>query len=113
MDNLDGFKKVPMHDKFLGKLLFENAGDIINVQMAYIEPSGGGSTDPNHIHDYDHLFIVLDGECLVKEGTKQFTLRKNECARVSGRVPHSTWNTGNDMLRMIGICVRTEQASEL
>lgn len=104
----EGFKPVPEHDKFFGKLLFENAGEIINVQLAVVEPGGGGPVSDTHTHEHNHLFAVLEGECLIKTGDKEFILKENETALVNGGIPHSTWNKTDKPIKMLGICVKNK-----
>ncbi len=95
----------PGHSKFLAKKLFDDMGKIHWGAVAYIEPNGGGP-EGNHTHEDDHIFIVVEGEVKIYEGEKVNIVHKDEMFYVKGTTPHSIWNNGDDIAKVIKISVK-------
>lgn len=94
----------PEHINFTAKKLFENAGEIIDGSIAYIDLNGGGPKTP-HTHEHNHLFIVTEGEAEIRFPDTAVTVRKNESYLVKGTIPHSVWSKAEKTV-MIGISVK-------
>ena len=92
------------HKDFLAKRLFGPCGEILDGSIAYIAPGGGGPSQM-HIHQHDHLFIVVSGQITILQGTKQIELGANEALRVTGEVPHAMWNLSDQQAVVIGLSV--------
>lgn len=99
------FIRPPDHVAFLAKKLFGPSGEIIDGSIAYLEPGGGGPTDP-HTHQHSHLFIVVSGEAVVRTPDGEKLIFANESLLVDGSTPHSVWNNSDDITVMIGISVK-------
>lgn len=95
----------PKHVNVLAKRLFADVGEIIDGSIAYLQPGGGGPTEP-HTHEHNHLFIVTQGEAKILLGDTVVIVKKNESFLVNGRIPHCVWNNSADETVMIGISVK-------
>ena len=58
---MQDFMTPPKHVNFHAKKLFGEMGRIVDGSVAYIKLNGGGPTEL-HTHEYNHLFIVTEGE---------------------------------------------------
>ena len=102
---IDSYFFTPLdHINFSAKKLFKKQGEIIDGSIAYLEPNGGGPLEP-HTHSHSHLFIVTEGQALVKLGNTEKILNKNEAYLVEGNLPHSIWNTTSSKCAMIDISI--------
>ncbi|MEG1644067.1 MAG: cupin domain-containing protein [Bacteroidales bacterium] len=95
----------PNHINFLAKRLFSDCGEIIDGSIAYLAPKGGGPIE-THIHDHNHLFIVISGRAKIIMKDKEIVVDKDESYLVDGSVPHSVWNDTDTTTVMIGISVK-------
>ncbi len=102
---MNDFITPPNHINFLAKKLFDNAGEIIDGSIAYLDINGGGPTE-QHTHPHSHLFIVVEGEAKILLDKKEIILRANESFLVDGNIPHSIWNNTDKTTKMIGISVK-------
>ena len=94
----------PNHVGFEARKLFGENGKIIDGSVAYIEPGGGGPTQP-HTHGHNHLFSVLEGEAKILIGEQTIVIKEGENFLVDGSIPHSVWNNCDRKTVMIGISV--------
>lgn len=94
----------PNHVNFLAKKLFSEMGEILDGSIAYLEPEGGGPTEP-HTHTHDHLFIVVKGEAMARVGDEEIIIKENTSYLVKGSLTHSIWNHSSETTVMIGISV--------
>ncbi len=92
------------HQGFLAKNLFNEMGKIQRGALAYIEKNGGGP-EGNHTHSDNHIFIVVDGEVKIILGEKSYIVKKDEMFIVDGMIPHSIWNNGENIAKVIKISV--------
>ncbi len=99
----------PDHIHFLAKKLFNNAGEIIDGSIAYLEPNGGGPLKI-HTHEHHHLFIVTQGEAKIILGEKEMVLKENESYLVPGNIPHAVWNNIPKTTIMVGISVKNSNS---
>ena len=64
-------------------------------------PPGGGPS--LHRHDYDELFITLEGQATVVAGDEERIVGPGDIAIVPAGTPHSFVNSGDGPLRQIDI----------
>ena len=105
---MDGFTSVPHHTGFLAKRAFGEAGRVLDVSVAHLEPQGGGPV-PAHSHpERDHLFIVTRGvmEARTPEGVRRFG--PDEALLVPGGEVHEVWNAGDEPAVVVGITLAAE-----
>lgn len=105
---MDGFTAVPHHTGFLAKRVFGEAGRVLDVSVAHLEPQGGGPV-PAHSHpERDHLFIVTRGvmEARTPEGVRRFG--PDEALLVPGGEVHEVWNAGDEPAVVVGITLAAE-----
>ena len=97
----EGFSAVPNCEGYYARALF-TSGETGRVEslLAYMEPGGGGPSK-EHTHKHDHLFVVMEGEMLIKQGRKRQTLEAPGAVLVPGGKPHSIWNAGNTDLELV------------
>ncbi len=98
------FMTPPKHVNFRVKKLFGEMGRIVDGSIAYIDLNGGGPTELQ-THEYNHLFIVTEGEARIQLGEKTVIIHKDEAILVEGSIPHSCWNNAYGTTKMIGITV--------
>ena len=101
---MNEFNTPPNHINFKAKKLFNDCGKIIDGYIAYNTLNGGGPVE-QHTHEYNHLFIVIQGEAKILLADKTIIIKKNESFLVNGTIPHSVWNNYDDETIMIGITV--------
>ena len=101
----DGFVTPPKHVGFEAKKLFDGAGELTDVAIAYIEPCGGGPTE-KHTHAHNHLFIVTQGRARIELENRTILVEKDQSYLVEGKVPHSIWNDSDETTVMIGITLK-------
>lgn len=77
-------------------------GKILDAFLLYIEPGGGGPK-PVSIHEYDHLFTVIEGKVEVFIGDELLHLGEGESVRIPGMVSHSIWNNADSIAKIIGL----------
>ncbi len=95
MNNLSNDFITPLnHIHFLAKKLFGETGEIIDGSIEYLEPNGGGPTEP-HTHPHFHLFIATEGQARILLDKSEVILNANE----SGNIPHSIWNNTNQITK--------------
>ena len=97
----------PGHSQFLAKKLFDNLGKIQWGALAYIE-QGGGGPEGNHTHQDDHIFIVVEGEVKIYENDEFHVITKDNMYYVKGTTPHSIWNNGDEVAKVIKISVSND-----
>ncbi|EOS67255.1 cupin domain-containing protein [Oscillibacter sp. 1-3] len=105
---MDGFTPVLCHTGFLAKRVFGEAGRVLDVSIAHLEPQGGGPA-PAHSHPgRDHLFIVTQGvmEARTPEGVRRFG--PNEALLVPGGQIHEVWNAGDGPAVVVGVTLAAE-----
>jgi quercetin dioxygenase-like cupin family protein len=102
---MQDFMTPPKHVNFRAKKLFGEMGRIVDGSVAYIKLNGGGPTEL-HTHEYNHLFIVTEGEARIQLGDETVIIHKDEAFLFEGRIPHSCWNNTDGMTKMIGITVQ-------
>ena len=102
---MTNFITPPNHVNFKAKKLFADLGEIIDGSVAYIDLNGGGPIE-KHTHEYNHLFIVTQGEAKVLLGDKEVIIHKDESFLVEGKILHSVWNNIDGQTVMIGISVK-------
>ena len=102
---MDGFITPPDHVHFLAKKLFADMGELMDGSIAYLEEKGGGPS-ALHVHEHDHLFIVVKGEAVVRYADREVIIKENDSYRVDGKTPHSVWNNGKEQAVMIGLSVK-------
>jgi mannose-6-phosphate isomerase-like protein (cupin superfamily) len=95
----------PDHINLRAKRLCENIGEIMDVSLAYVGPEGGGPLQP-HTHDYDHLFIVVEGQAKAVFEDGEAIIDREEALLVEGSRPHAVWNNGASVAVMINITVK-------
>ena len=91
----------PGHTKFQAKMLAVDINALLlDSAVAYIEPGGGGPS-PSHVHEKDHLFIVVDGCATIKSGNQSITVHTDETVYIKGSIAHSIWNESDQPLKVI------------
>lgn len=93
------------HKGFYAKKLFNEMGEIQWGAVAYIE-KGGGGPEGNHTHSDNHIFIIVDGEVEIVLGNETHIVKKDEMFFVDGMIPHSIWNHGTNVAKVIKISVK-------
>ena len=76
---------------FRAKKLFGMSGKILSGIIAYIDEDGGGPR-PEHIHEYGHIYMLIQGGIEINVNNEKIRIRKNETFFVNGTVPHSVRN---------------------
>ena len=78
----------PKHVNFHAKKLFGEMGRIVDGSVAYIELNGGGPTEL-HTHEYNHLFIVTEGEARIQLGDETVIIHKMKPSllKAASRIP--------------------------
>ena len=101
-----GFQPVPGHVGFLAKRVFGQAGGVLDLSIARLEPGGGGPEPPHRHPERDHLFIVTEGimEARLPEGVRRFG--PDGSLLVHGADLHEIWNAGNTPAVVVGITLR-------
>lgn len=92
------------HKNFHAKKLFNEAGQIKWGAIAYIEKDGGGPIG-NHTHDDNHIFVIVEGEVEIFLENESHIVKKDETFFVDGRIPHSIWNHGSGVAKVIKLSV--------
>lgn len=92
------------HINFRALKLFDKIGPVLDISIAYIDPNGGGPIQ-SHTHQHSHLFIVLEGEVIIKVENIEKTLNTNNSFLVKGNTHHSVWNVSNLRCIMLGISI--------
>lgn len=107
---MDGFVLAPRHTGFLAKRVFEEeAGRVLDVSIAHLEPGGGGPV-PAHAHPgRDHLFIVTQGvmEARTPSGVRRFG--PDEALLIPGGQVHAVWNAGDGPAVVVGVTLTAEE----
>lgn len=100
------FQPVPGHVGFLAKGVFGQAGSVLDVSVARLEPGGGGPEPPHQHPERDHLFIVTEGvmEARLPDGARRFG--PDEALLVRGAERHEIWNAGDTPAVVVGITLR-------
>lgn len=99
---------VPHHTGFLAKRVFGEAGRVLDVSAAHLEPRGGGPV-PAHRHpEQNHLFIVTQGAVEVRTPAGVHRFGPNEALLVPGGEVHEVWNAGDDPAVVVGITLAAE-----
>jgi len=70
-------------------------------------PPGGGP--PPHRHDFEEMFMVLDGEVEVTFRGESITARSGETINVPANAPHGFRNAGQDPSRLLCLCAPAGQ----
>jgi uncharacterized cupin superfamily protein len=58
---------------------------------------------PEHSHPYDEVVLILAGEGVAHVGGAGHRLAPGTCAHLPPGLPHCLENTGQDMLRVLGV----------
>lgn len=101
----EGFVTSPKHVGFEAKKLFDKSAELIDVAIAYIQPSGGGPSE-KHTHSHDHLFVVTQGRARIELGEETVVLQKDQSMLVKGTIPHCVWNDCDETTTMICITLK-------
>ena len=70
-------------------------------------PPGGGP--PPHRHDFEEMFMVLDGELEVTFRGETLTARAGETLNVPANAPHAFTNAGDTASRLLCMCAPAGQ----
>lgn len=72
-------------------------------------PSGGGSPEGMHIHEFEQVFYVLEGTMLVELLEEVHTVTAGTLVIFPRGVPHRNWNEGPDATVHVAINVPAPQ----
>jgi len=78
----------------------DHGGTGVSFILVEAEPGRGPSL---HKHDYDEIFIVLEGQATVFTGDEEMEIRGGQVVIVRAGQPHGFTNTGDGPLRQIDI----------
>jgi mannose-6-phosphate isomerase-like protein (cupin superfamily) len=96
----------PTAREFLG----HHHGDVpISLILIDHAPGDGPAL---HLHDYDEVIIVIEGEMTVTDGTTTVVVTAGEIAIAPARRPHAFTNTGTGRLRSIDIHTNNSFATQ-
>lgn len=65
-------------------------GAVVNAAQV----AAGGAGPPLHIHRFDQLFVVLEGELQVSVAGQQVLARRHDVVVLPAGVAHTQWNAG-------------------
>lgn len=75
----------------------------VGVCLAIVDAEPGRRVDL-HLHDYDELFVVIEGEATLPAGAER-VVRGGDLVVISAGTPHGFVNSGSTRLRQIDIHV--------
>ena len=78
----------------------DTAGRYCLIDM--LVPHGGGP--PPHRHDFEEMFMVLDGEIEITFRGAKSVLRAGETANIPSNAPHEFHNTSDRSARLLCLC---------
>lgn len=87
----------------IASYLFEGA-DHGGVGLSFFlvdQPPGGGPS--LHVHEYDEVFFIQDGEATFNVGAETLVAHANQVVIAPGGQPHKFSNSGSDRLRLISL----------
>ncbi len=73
----------------------------VMVNLARVEPAGGGPR--NHIHAFDQLYFMIEGQMRVKVGMSEFIANKHDLVFIPAGTVHTNWNPGPGVERHLMI----------
>jgi hypothetical protein len=80
-------------------------GVVLYVSIACLEKDGGGPLEL-HIHEHNHLFIVVKGEAEILLNNEKVIVHENESYLVKVSIPHSVWNNLPETTVIVGLSVK-------
>lgn len=91
---IEGFKL----QRLLGR---EQASQYMTINLLEVAPGNGGP--PMHVHDFDQMFYILDGEMTVEAALHTFTAVPGDLVVLPAGVPHTQYNAGDTTERHIAL----------
>ena len=88
---------------------FEHGDTGISLIFVDAEPGGGPAL---HRHDYDEVFVVLEGEATMTAGDREIKAGPGDVVVVPAGMPHAFVNSGSARLRQIDIHLSPRYATE-
>jgi mannose-6-phosphate isomerase-like protein (cupin superfamily) len=82
----------------------EFVGDDHGVSITFlVVDAGTGRGAALHMHPYDEVIVVLEGEATLDDGNRKQVVGPGEIAVIPAHQPHAFTNTGDTSLRQIDI----------
>jgi quercetin dioxygenase-like cupin family protein len=66
--------------------------------------AAGAAGPPLHVHDFDEVFFVVEGELTFQVGEKRISARAGELAFAPGATPHTVANLSAQPARYVLVC---------
>jgi mannose-6-phosphate isomerase-like protein (cupin superfamily) len=83
----------PLEGLKLQRLLaLEDGSEYLTINLIEIAPGAGGPT--THVHEFDQLFWILEGEMTVEAALETFTAVPGDLVVLPAGVPHTQYNQG-------------------
>ena len=79
----------------------EQTGSRLSVVENVVPPRSG---PPLHVHDFDEVFYLLDGELVIQVGDHVETARTGDLVFAPRGVPHALVNRTDDDARCLLVC---------
>jgi mannose-6-phosphate isomerase-like protein (cupin superfamily) len=78
-------------------MLHDQSKGAVGVEVRLIRtPAGSGSPDGLHVHDFEQVFYLLEGEMSIEiEGVESVVQAPSAIVFPQG-VPHRNWNAGTE-----------------
>ena len=87
----------------------DHGGTGLSLIFVDAEPGGGPAL---HRHQYDEVFVVLEGEATITAGGKEIKAGPGDIVVVPAGQPHAFVNSGSGRLRQIDIHLNPRYATE-
>ncbi|HWI74330.1 MAG TPA: cupin domain-containing protein [Baekduia sp.] len=101
----------PMEGMKVQRLLgIGDASEHMTINLMEIAPGSGGP--PTHVHEFDQLFYILDGEMTVEAALQTFTAVPGDLVVLPAGVPHTQYNEGSVPERHIALLTPSPSPGE-
>jgi mannose-6-phosphate isomerase-like protein (cupin superfamily) len=80
----------------------ERHGDGVELSFFVVAAPPGGGPDL-HVHPYAEVFVVQEGQATFTSGGEELVITAGNVVVVPPETPHRFENTGDGMLRLLGI----------
>jgi mannose-6-phosphate isomerase-like protein (cupin superfamily) len=85
----------------------------VHAVVNYTEINAGSAGPDTHIHEFDHYYLVLDGELTVEIALEKHVVSPRELVVVPAGVPHRQYNTGAVTEKHLSVLAPAPEAGKL
>jgi mannose-6-phosphate isomerase-like protein (cupin superfamily) len=90
----DGLANVGPGERWT-QMLHDRSQGAVGCEVRLIRtPGGGGSPDGLHVHDFEQVFYLLDGEMNIEVDGVESVVQAPSAIVFPQGVPHRNWNAG-------------------